>query len=109
MSRANEILQLKKYVPQILLKLLGYKIISQNEKCTSYQKIVYSKDQYNYAVACEIHIFLDNVFNTREICVVPHYLINDMYDWFKGRQALKCLYDLDKRLVKYTEIGGVRC
>lgn len=108
MHKVNEILQLKKYVPQILLKILGYKVIGQNEECTSYQKIVYRKDEYNYAVACEIHIFLDNVTNTREICVVPHYLRNNMYDWFKGRQALTYLYDLDKKLVKYTEIGVVR-
>ncbi len=108
MSKADEMLQLKRYVPQILLKFLGYKIRSKNEKCTSFQKIVCKKDYFNYAIEYEIHIFLDNAFNTREICVVPHYLANNMYDWFNGKQALKYLYKLDKKFVKYTKLGVVR-
>lgn len=105
MSKEKDILQLKKHVPQFILKLLGYKISSKNEKCTAFKKVVYGKDEYNYGIGYEIHIFLDNVFDTREICVVPHYFRNNMYDWFSGEEALSYLYNLDKKLVKFTELG----
>ena len=104
MSKTDEILELKFDIPNWILRILGYKIRSHNEKCNAFQKNMYGKDNFNYAVIYEIHIFKDKVFKTNEICVTPHYLINDMYDWFSGKEALHFIKRLDKILSKFVVI-----
>lgn len=97
-------LLLNNKIPDTFLKILGYKIINKNEKCTSFQKDIYGKDEYSYGIRYEIHIFRDKVFNQSEICVTPYYSRSDMYDWFNGEEALRYLMNLDRRLCKYTKI-----
>ena len=97
-------LLLNNKIPNIFLKILGYKIDRKNEKCISYRKDIYGKDEYNYAIRYEIHIFRDKVFNQSEICVTPYYSRSDMYDWFNGEEALRYLMNLDSRLCRYTKI-----
>ncbi len=38
MSKTDEILELKFDIPNWILRILGYKIRSHNEKCTAFQK-----------------------------------------------------------------------
>lgn len=97
-------LLLKKLVPDILLKILDYKIINKNKECTHFQKNKYGKDKFNYAIRYEIHIFRDKELKQSEVCVVPYYSRSNMYDWFNGKEALKYLKELDNKLVKYTKI-----
>ena len=92
---------------KVLMKIYEFRIISKNDKCVSYRKDVYTKDEYNYGICNEIHIFDDMEFGYREICVTPHYFRSDMYDWYSGEEAKCHLTWLLPKLLKYTEIEEV--
>lgn len=97
-------LLLNNKIPDIFLKVLGYRIENKNEKCTHFRKDKFGKDEYNYAIRYEIHIFRDKVFKQSEICVTPYYSRINMYDWFNGTEALYYLKKLENKLIKYTKI-----
>lgn len=107
MSKTDEILELKCNIPNLILKILGYKIKSKNKKCITFQKNKYGKDIFNYSIVYSILIFKDKEIKSSRIFINPYYFKSGMYEWFKGEDALNYLMQLDEKLAKFTKIKEV--